>query len=174
MQTDHQALCYFLPQAKLSKKHMRWENFLSMFHFQIVHVDGKKNVVADALSKKPHVSIVFHGALEDMKEEYAQDEEFGRIYDQLEASDRHEHYTLKEGYLLMHGRNCVTRSKCEKILVESHCPPYAGHREIEATTKAIESFFYWSSLQNVVDAFVQGCIIFQGECRSTGGDYEPS
>ena len=53
VQTDHQTLRYFLTQTKLSEKHMRWANFLSMFHFQIVHVDGKKNVVADALSRKP-------------------------------------------------------------------------------------------------------------------------
>ncbi|MCO5554277.1 hypothetical protein L7F22_007805 [Adiantum nelumboides] len=47
VQTDHQTLRYFLTQAKLSEQHMRWTNFLSMFHFQIVHVEGKKNVVAD-------------------------------------------------------------------------------------------------------------------------------
>lgn len=29
-------------QSKISEKHMRWANFLSMFHFQIVHVEGKK------------------------------------------------------------------------------------------------------------------------------------
>ena len=81
VQIDHQTLRYFLTQAKLSEKHMRWANFLSMFHFQIVHVDGKKNVVADTLSRKPQVSvvsIVYHDALDEMKDQYAQDEEFGR------------------------------------------------------------------------------------------------
>ena len=99
--------------------------------------------MAAALSCKPQmsaVSIVFHNALDEMKDQYAQDEEFGRIFDQLENGDRHEHYTLKDGYLLMHGRICVTKQKREKILVESHCPPYAGHRGIEATSKAVESF----------------------------------
>ena len=54
---------------------MRWANFLSMFHFQIVHVDGKKNVVADALSRKPQmsaVSIVYHDALDEMEDQYTQ------------------------------------------------------------------------------------------------------
>ena len=58
VQTDHQFLRYFLTQAKLSEKHMRWANFLSMFHFQIMHVEGKKNVVVDAFSGKPQVSDV--------------------------------------------------------------------------------------------------------------------
>ena len=57
-----------------------------------MHVDGKKNVVADVLSRKPQVSavsIVFHDALDEMKDQYAHDEEFGRIYDQLENGDQH-------------------------------------------------------------------------------------
>ena len=57
-----------------------------MFHFQIVHVEGKKNVVADALSRKPQISAVsipYHHELDDMKEQYADDEDFARIFNQL-------------------------------------------------------------------------------------------
>ena len=143
---------------------MRWANFLSMFHFQILHVDGKKNVVVDALSRKPQVwtmSIVFHDELDEMKTQYAEDEEFKRIYDLLDSGERYDHYTLKDGYLLMHGWICVTKAKREKIMVESHCPLYAGHRGIEATSKVVESFFYWPSLRKDVDAFVRNCIICQ-------------
>lgn len=39
-------------------------------------------------------------------------------------------------------------------------PPYARHRGIEATSKAVESFFYRPSLRKTIDAFVQACIIF--------------
>ena len=142
---------YFLTQAKLSEKHMRWANFLSMFHFQIVHVDGKKNVVAHALSRKPQVStvsIVFHDELDVMKEQYAQDEEFCRIYDSLTSGERHNHYSLREEFLLMHGKLCVTKATRAKVMTESHAPPYAGHRGIDATVKALEAFFYWPALQN--------------------------
>ncbi|MCO5600277.1 hypothetical protein L7F22_054387 [Adiantum nelumboides] len=71
VQTNHQTLQYFLTQEKLSEKHMLWADILSMFHFQIVHVEGKKNVVADALSRKPQISAVsipYHHELDDMRE----------------------------------------------------------------------------------------------------------
>ncbi|MCO5590661.1 hypothetical protein L7F22_044634 [Adiantum nelumboides] len=53
--TDHQSLRYFLSQKQLSEKQMRWANILSQFHFQIIHVQGQKNVVADASRLFPYV-----------------------------------------------------------------------------------------------------------------------
>ena len=41
LRTDHQSLRYFMTQTKLSEKKMRWENFLSQFHFHISHVPRK-------------------------------------------------------------------------------------------------------------------------------------
>ncbi|MCO5558453.1 hypothetical protein L7F22_012036 [Adiantum nelumboides] len=70
VQTDHQTLRYFLTQAKLSEKHMRWENILSMCHFQIVHVEGKKNVVVPCQgSHKFQIQQAgsFHSCLEEDK-----------------------------------------------------------------------------------------------------------
>lgn len=79
----------------------------------------------------------------------------------LAGGERHDHYSLKDGFLLMHGKVCVLGPKRAKILEESHSPPYAGHRGIEATNKAMESFFYWPSLRKDVDTYVRSCIICQ-------------
>ena len=143
---------------------MRWANFLSMFHFQIVHVQGKKNVVADALSRKPQVSAVsisYHQELEDIKEQYADDEDFAGIYEQLISGQHHDHYVLKDGVLMMHGKLCVTKQLRPKVLVESHAPPYAGHRGIDATVKAVETFFYWPALRCDVNVYVKSCMVCQ-------------
>ncbi|MCO5562491.1 hypothetical protein L7F22_016118 [Adiantum nelumboides] len=148
----------------MAEQHMRWANFLSMFHFQIVHVEGKKNVVADALSRKPQVSAVsisYHNELEEMKGQYAEDEDFARIYDQIINGQRHEHYTLKSDFLMMHGKLCVTKQLQPKVLIECHAPPYAGHRGIDATVKAVDTFFYWPTLRRDVDAFVRSCLVCQ-------------
>ena len=113
-----------------------------MFHFQIVHVEGKKNVVADALSRKPQISAVsipYYHELDDMKKHYATDEDFAQIFDQLMAGQHNEHYVLKDGFMMMHGRLCVSRPLRQKLMLESHAPPYSGHRGIDATIKVVES-----------------------------------
>ncbi|MCO5577168.1 hypothetical protein L7F22_030992 [Adiantum nelumboides] len=164
VQTDHQTLRYFLTQGKLSEQHMRWANFLSMFHFRIVHVEVKKNVVVDALSRKPQVSAVsisYHNELEEMKGQYVEDKYFARIYDQIINGQRREHYSLKSDFFMMHGKLCVTKQLRPKVLIECHAPPYAGHRGIDATVKAIDTFFYWPTLKRHVDAFVRSCLVCQ-------------
>ncbi|MCO5612638.1 hypothetical protein L7F22_066907 [Adiantum nelumboides] len=115
-----------------------------MFHFQIVHVEGKKNVVADALSRKPQISAVsipYHHELDDMREQYANDEDFARVFEQLIDGQRHEHYLLKDGFMMMHGRLCVTRPLRRKVTEESHVPPYAGHRDKPWESIAMDFIF---------------------------------
>ena len=53
IQTDHQSLKYFMTQTKLMDKKMRWANFISQFHFHIAHIPGKRNLVANAFSRRP-------------------------------------------------------------------------------------------------------------------------
>ena len=86
IKTDHQSLRYFLSQRKLSEKQMRWANFLSMFHFQILHTSGNKNIVADALSRRPKVNAVtsiYHQELESLPEMYPADLDFTTIWQEL-------------------------------------------------------------------------------------------
>ena len=112
--------CGTFSHINLSDKRMRCANFLSMFHFQIIPMPRKKNVAADALSRKPRsevmskkpqvnvLSIAYHSELDAMKDQYTTDDAFTCIYDQLVEGQRHDHYTLRDGFLMMHVKLCVT------------------------------------------------------------------
>ncbi|KAE8689381.1 putative amine oxidase [Hibiscus syriacus] len=51
VKTDNTAVSHFLTQAKLTAKQARWQEFLAEFDFNFEHKAGKKNQVADALSR---------------------------------------------------------------------------------------------------------------------------
>ncbi|MCO5562635.1 hypothetical protein L7F22_016263 [Adiantum nelumboides] len=164
LQTDHQSLKYFMKQTKLSDKQMRWENFLSRFNSYIAHIAGKHNQVADALSRRPKVSavsIATHNDLSSMIDEYAIDPDFKDVISAIALGKKEEPFTLEDGYLLHGNRLCITHSLCEKVMYESHAPPYARHRGIQSTLRAIETYFYWPTMKTDIPDYVSKCVVCQ-------------
>ena len=46
-------------------------------------------------------------------------------------------------------------------MYESHVPPYVGHHGIQATTQAIETYFYWPSMRKDIHTYVEQCMVCQ-------------
>ena len=124
---------YFMSQTKLSDKQMRWENFLSQFHFHIAHIPGKHNT--DALSCRPManaISVAYHNDLSSMVDAYAMDLDFANVMSALSMGKTQDPYVLKDGSLLYGSRLCVTKDLGSKVMLESHRPVNEGHRSIQA------------------------------------------
>ena len=54
LRTDHNGLKYLFDQPTLNVGKIRWLEFLCEYDFDIKHIKGKENKVADALSRKVH------------------------------------------------------------------------------------------------------------------------
>ena len=52
LRIDHCGLKYLIDQPTLNVRQARWLEFLCEFDFEIKHIKGKENKVADALSRK--------------------------------------------------------------------------------------------------------------------------
>jgi hypothetical protein len=54
LRTDHNGLKYLFDQPTLNARESRWLEFLSEYDFDIKHIKGKENKVADALNRRVH------------------------------------------------------------------------------------------------------------------------
>ena len=96
-----------------------------------------------------------------MLDDYTNDEDFASIMATISNNLPHEPYSLKDGFLLHGSRLCITKNLREKVMHESHVPPYAGYRGIQATTQAIETYFYRQNMRKDKHTYIEQCMVCQ-------------
>ena len=79
----------------------------------------------------------------------------------LQSNVLHEPFSLKKGLLLHDTKLFITQDLREKVMYESHDPPYVGHQGIQATTNAIENYFYWPSIKKDIKDYASHCLVCQ-------------
>jgi len=80
--SDHESLKHIRSQNKLNRRHAKWVEFIESFPYIIKHKKGKKNIIADALSRRytmlSQLDYKIFG-LETIKELYEHDANFKEI-----------------------------------------------------------------------------------------------
>ena len=66
----------------------------------------------------------------------------------------YEPYSLKDGFLLDGSQLCMSKNLRDKVMYESHVSHYVGHRGIQATTQAIETYFYWPNMRKDIHTYI--------------------
>jgi hypothetical protein len=120
---DHSGLRYLFDQPKLNARHARWMALFSEFDFEIKHIKGKENRVADALSRSMKVihlatvSTCESDIKERVKSAHATDEFFKTMKSYLEQEPtglKYEGYQLlNDGLLTYKGRLYIL--KCDDL-----------------------------------------------------------
>ena len=77
--SDHESLKYLKGQGKLNKRYAKWVEFLEQFPYVIKYKKGKRNIVADALSRRHALLSMLETklfGLESLKDMYKNDANF--------------------------------------------------------------------------------------------------
>ncbi|GJP42069.1 hypothetical protein CLOM_g1661 [Closterium sp. NIES-68] len=157
--TDHCSLKYLKTQPTLSRRQVRWIDFLEThFHYDIVYKPGHKNK-ADALSRPAHVAAIQAEGMNPLLKGlfahgYATDPEIPL------AEKRH---------LLQWDSDIAYRKGSTKIWVPNYPPLrqllleeyhdvlYAGHFGSNKTLTGIAKHYYWPHMADDVQKFVTSC-----------------
>ena len=85
VKTDHNSLRYFLSQKDLNETKQNLVSKIQAFEFDIEYVKGKNNVVVDALSRRPSISLmdVAENWKATLEVEYAKDKIFVNFFMEL-------------------------------------------------------------------------------------------
>jgi hypothetical protein len=162
VKTDHNNLRFLMEQKELSEQQQKWISKIQAYDFEIEYVKGKNNVVIDALSRIPTLSLMEIStewkAL--LLVEYSKNKFVCEILDGQVFDDR---YRVIDDIIYYKDRiYLVPESQLkDKILHATHTSPLAGHPGYLKTYRQIQERFAWKSLKTDVLKFVQKCHICQ-------------
>lgn len=184
--TDHHSLTFLQTQPHLSPRQTRWIEFLQQFQFSIGYQEGKQNVVADGLSRRPdHKALGLavdlmgrHGSdqctlagaaavstlavgsdLRDgLRAAYRSDASFCAI---LDSPHEHPRYTVQDGLILNRdGKVLVPPGASEvklSIFRECHDVATSGHLGSAKTIALVRRRFEWRGMNEEIRAYVSSC-----------------
>ncbi|KAJ9536642.1 hypothetical protein OSB04_un000191 [Centaurea solstitialis] len=159
--TDHESLKYLKGQGKLSRRHIKWVEFIESFPYVIKYKKGKENIVADALSRRHSLittlSSKFLG-FESLKEMYENDSDFSSLFAACEHGSFDKFYK-HEGYLFKENNLCIPKCSTRELLVrEAHGGGLMGHFGVQKTLDVLKEHFFWPKMRDDVNKICERCV----------------
>src|SRR4051812_34293964 len=135
--TDHATLCHFQSQTLLTGRPACWSLFLQGFEYQTLHLEGRKNVMADAISHHLDLQISTISTLllpikleDQIKQQLPSDPDFGPILCTLQGtpvtpsvpSSLLKHYSLSDNKILMYDQDhlCIPCGPLRAQILHDH------------------------------------------------------
>jgi hypothetical protein len=187
VRTDSTAIIWLLKQNIGRGRVSRWIIFLSSYDFEIIHVKGDQNVVADALSRAFINSVTTMGTgmvstdPVDIREAQRSDADLMKIISFFEhgtALSQHEAYRLSSMFTLDENqvlwfihkgafphenpmKLVIPSAYRLAILESSHDCNLAGHLGFWKTYAKLRQRAYWPKMYNDTKNYVASCVVCQ-------------
>lgn len=165
--TDHDTLRHFRTQQTLSKRQARWMETLADYDYELAYVPGKKNAVADAMSRfsfpnEPTLAVcgistvtLSGDFVRRVKDSYRDDAFCVQLGRNLESAPGFEE---RDGLFYFEGGRLVVPNDPElreALLHDSH--DALGHFGPKKTLATLSASFYWTGMAKQVEEYVTSC-----------------
>jgi len=154
--TNHRSLAYLSEQHLHSDMQRKAMTRLMGLQFKIKYRKGKKNMVADALSRVAHmlaiqaVSVVQPQWVQEVLNSYTTDPHAQQLITQLSVSSLDANgYSLHQGLikhqdLIWIGNNSALQTK---LIAACHSSAIGGHSGVNATYHRLKRHFVWKGMK---------------------------
>lgn len=168
--TDHKSLAYLNEQNLHSEMQRKAMTRLMGMQFKIVYRKGKDNVVADALSRLPHlfalqaVSLLKPDWIQEVTNSYLTNPRAQELLQQLAIKSPDSiGYSLDNGIIRYKNKIWIAQNSAlqTKLLHTFHSSALGGHSGITATYHRLKNHFTWKGMKKAVEDFIKQCTICQ-------------
>ncbi len=179
--TDHNPITHVMKQSSLNNRQTRWISDLWNQDLTIKYIPGKKNVLADALSRMQinHIHVLkLDDEIQNLKEEYIKDAKFSLIWRLLnEGVNKNDneitktklisykkHFKLENERIYFKDQDgnlrlCLPHGAIrEKIVSIHHDSMIGGHQGIARTYDAMVKRFYFPKMKKYIERYIKSCV----------------
>lgn len=164
--TDHQSLQWM--KTCSSGKVQRWALYFQQFDLEIVHLQGKYNVISDWLSRScPEEETDADDQVEKVAvplyvvgTPYVPDLNTIRTYQKDSPEVERKLWKSGEDDLLYYARNSklyIPRELRDDFLYWFHASRYGGHCGINRTVRRMSKWIWWPEMRKNVGEYIQRC-----------------
>lgn len=174
LMTDNMALTWLLSHPRQLGKIGRWIARISSFSFDVQHIRGTQNIIADSLSRllyddefsseKCNVLLSdFPLSFTSISQHQLNDPELNIIIEDIKNKKPHNNYLLTKNVLMYKN----SRKAKAKIVVPSNLVPmifkyfhestFGAHLGIYKTLSKINFQFYWKGMKKHISTLVKSC-----------------
>jgi len=169
--SDHENLTRWREPQQLNRRQARWMLYMTRFNYVIKHFPGNKNVLTDALSRRPDLTpegvdnenltlipeAKFINFLsEDLRKNIASKKDAILTSDRFTEDDDNGIYKY-QGRTVIPDDSEIKRTILQRI----HDHETSGHPGITETFRRLSKEVYWPGMNTYVQNYVKGCPICQ-------------
>jgi hypothetical protein len=164
--TDNSGVKYLFNQSNLNARQARWLAFLIEFNFEVRHIKGKENKVANSLRRRVYgifeinISRVESDLEQTIRTTGINDGNYtkmmGEFQNSIRNSDKPDLTIDKKGLLGFKNRHYIPDSIELKLtfLDEVHKKQYFGDPGYQKTIKTLRKLFYWTNMKGEIAKYL--------------------
>ena len=186
VETDHESFKWFFSQPKLNARQCRWQMLLAVFNFEVKYLEGRRNVVADGITRLDTLKDVLKKPTEVSSEVAIRNTVIASYSSPLLAEVATTGYSPSEVKQYSEGeqfyrrggiwyktaspkkqinRDRVCLPNGTPFIAEAlkglHDEPTSGHLGKDKTIELVRQRFFWPGMKKDVTDYVASCIICQ-------------
>jgi len=168
--TDNTCVKNLFTQSGLNARQARWMAFLSEFDFEVRHIKGKENKVADALSRRIHgISEVIlsrpkSDLLDKVKAASILDADYSKLLSEIQKTEVNLNGTAfkidQKGLIWFKDRLYVPKNLDIKLFIlnEMHKPSFSCHPGYQKMITTLRKQFFWPGLKSDLVEYLSKCL----------------